>query len=107
MQISSKIQGNSYQTNRLDPLESQHFHNARAQYVQKLKKAEPIPEGILTVPRINALHSKNKALISFLSSFHELIQADYNKMTDTEEMKKVVEKYLNHIENFAATLKDS
>lgn len=91
----------------LDLRESEHFQRAKAEYIEMLQQADPIPSDSLTVDKINSLQSQNKKLVSFILSFYALIQNDNNNVGSTSEMKEVSARYLKYIEDFAETFWES
>lgn len=79
------------------------FQESRNEYKKMLDKAGPIPSSVLTIPRINSLHAKNSATISFLSDFHQTIREDY-KEDLCIGVKSMLEKYLQKLQDFCSEL---
>lgn len=84
---------------KVDP-QDKYFKESREHYKKLLAEAQPIPAEVLTVPKINSLHSKNNALISFLGKMYTEMKKD-----SLSEPNIILNKYLKQIDSFAQNFK--
>ena len=76
------------------------YKESREHYKKLLAEAQPVPAEVLTVPKINSLHSKNNALVSFLGEMYAEMKKD-----SLIEPNTILNKYLKQIDSFAQNFK--